>query len=159
MSGDIGKDDHNVWDGSRDTHQDKSYEQLEGEVAALKEEIEELKKTFEKEIFGEGMLQMFGDNIRELKTSVKDLMQENERLQQMLSAGTSKTTQRAYLLSDALKTARGGFITRSQARSILAEDGVKLHIKTTTDAMMAAAKLFGYVYTKNTSGRVILRLK
>ncbi|WP_407282155.1 hypothetical protein V7O61_08365 [Methanolobus sp. WCC1] len=156
MSGDIGKDDHNVWDGSRDTHQDKSYEQLKEEVAALKNDYAGLLRIVEDL---DAFSNLLAENIKDLKDKNRSLSDELNHLRAVMSGGVNKTTQRAYLLADAVKASSSGFITRPQARSILAEEGVKLHTKTTDDAMQAAAEIFGFVYGKNMSGKVILRVK
>jgi cell division septum initiation protein DivIVA len=137
----------------------KSNEQLQRDVEALKEEIRALKE----EIFGEGIIEMMGDLIQELKVRMntqesmtRELVGQVNYFQNLLAGGVNKTTKRAYLLADAVKAADQGFITRAQARNILTENGARPAAKTADDAMQAAAKMFGLIYTKRKNGEVVL---
>ncbi|MCQ6962786.1 hypothetical protein [Methanolobus chelungpuianus] len=84
------------------------------------------------------------------------LEQQVEHLTKLLSGGVTKTAQRAHMLAEAVKNTNLGFVTRTQAREILAEEGDRLGLKVTDDAMKAAAKMYSLVYRKNGAGEVVL---
>lgn len=140
----------------------KSNEQLQQEIEALKEEIRALKE----EIFGEGIIEIMGDGIQNLKIRMKHQESVSKGLEadvchfrNLLAGGVNKTTKRAYLLADAVKAADQGYITRSQARNILTENGARPAAKTADDAMQAASKMFGFVYTKRMNGEIVLAVE
>jgi FtsZ-binding cell division protein ZapB len=160
MSGDIGVDDSQHHDSERIlrgfAQASSHYEQLEQEIKTLRESVSYLLVKVETL---DSYSELLADNVRILKEKNSSLSAELDRLKAVTSGGVNKTTQRAYLLADSVKAAHSGFITRSQARSILTEGGIKPHPKITRDAMQAAADLFGFVLDKNQSGKIILRVK
>ncbi len=96
------------------------------------------------------------DRLNKLEAKNNELEAQIQHLKDVLEGGVNKTTRRAYLLADAVKVAEMGFITRSQARDILTEDGKRPAAKTANDAMKRAAELFGLIHTKNKAGEVVL---
>lgn len=136
-----------------------TYRQLQAEIEAQRKEIEKLKT----EVFGEGIIQMQGDKLLELKMlitqqgeAIGELCNRLDQFQEFLTEGTKKTSKRAYILANAVRSASGGYITRAQARDILVENGRRHNAKTINDAMLVASKTYGLIYAKRKNGEVIL---
>lgn len=141
---------------------DRSAEQLQRDVEELRAQIGLLMAEVCGEN-GEGIVEIMGNVIRDLKERVseqeratRELKGQMSHLMEILSGGVNVTTRRAYLLADAVKASGQGFITRAQARNVLTEEGLKPGTKPTNDAMLKAAEMFKLIYTKNKKGEVIL---
>lgn len=138
-----------------------TYKQLQAEIEAQRKEIEKLKE----EVFGEGIIQMQGDKLLELKMlitqqgeAIGELCNRLDQFQEFLTEGTKKTSKRAYILANAVRSASGGYITRSQAGKILAENGREIAPKTVSDAMIKAAEMYGMIYAKRKNGELVLAM-